>query len=120
MGKVVDFLSGIRTHGLGTWAGLLYPGQYGTHCRESMLGEWIRCHLQKRIQGDFFPSADHCQQPDTTWRCAFPQEMIASVVRVSPNGEHAAKVDGAAERAECPGKQVECSDVSVQGCAEEC
>jgi len=46
--------------------------------------------------------------------------VIAPVVRIFPNGEHAAQVDGATDGTECFGKQMERMDIGMQGCAKVC
>ncbi len=42
------------------------------------------------------------------------------MARIGVNGEHAAQIDGAADGAKRPGKQMERMDIGVQGCVEEC
>ncbi len=118
MVKVLVLLVGIRSRSLRKWT-RLQPGEHRTHITPGFRTCCGR-HLHEQIQGESLTSADHRQQPDAPWRGTFPQEAIAFVVWIFPNGEHAAQVDGATDGAERPGKEMERVDIGVQGCAKVC
>lgn len=96
----------------------LQPGQHGTHFAQRFR-EPLGYHLHERIQGEFLTSADYRQQLETTRRDAFPQEAVPAVARIGFRGEHAAQVQGTADRAEHFGKQVEGLDIHLLQSAEE-
>ena len=76
------------------------PARHASAPKGSTISSGDICRSASRVIS--FSATDHGLEPEATRRGAFPQEVIAAVVRIVPDGEYAAQVHGAADRDRAP------------------